>query len=110
MSVQIETIADYLRAMETTFSAEKAGSVHAVLQYEFTGREVGVCHAIIEGGTILAQMGAHPAPTATVRVDFDLWLRVLTHEVDGLIAWQDGLYQVIGDPYPLMESDSWFSR
>lgn len=105
-----ETIADYLRGMETTFSAEKAGAACAVLQYEFTGRVEGICHAIIEGGAIRTALGAHPSPTAAVRVDFDLWLRILSHDVDGLIAWQEGQYQISGDPFTLMDADTWFMR
>jgi hypothetical protein len=39
-----------------------------------------------------------------------LWLRVITHDVDGLIAYQDGLYVVEGDFLALMDSDLWFER
>jgi hypothetical protein len=43
-----------------------------------------------------------------VHADFDLWLRVISHDIDGLMAFQEGLFTVDGDVITLMESDLWF--
>jgi hypothetical protein len=104
------TIEDYLRAMETAFDGPRAGSRNAVLQYVFSGRQVGICHAVIEDGALRTGLGAHPAPTATVYVDFDLWMRILSYQDDALLALQDGRYRVEGNVEALMESDTWFRR
>jgi len=101
---------DYLRAMEQTFAPEEARGARAILQYRFTGREPGECYAIVEDGTLRVARGSHPTPTVTVTSDFDLWMRITTHEVDGLMAFQDGLYAVTGDGETLMISDTWFRR
>ncbi|WIG61658.1 MAG: hypothetical protein OJF49_004406 [Ktedonobacterales bacterium] len=104
------TIESYLRSMEATFVPEKCQRTHAVLQYVFTGSQCGVCHAIIGDGTITTAIGAHPAPSAIVTSDFDLWMRLLAYEQDPLLAYQGGWYQVEGDVTLLMESDAWFAR
>ena len=104
------TIDEYLAAMQATFLAERARGAHAVLQYTFTGSQTGGCYAIIEDGTLQVSRGTHPAPTATVTVDFDLWMRILAYEVDGLLAAEDGLYTASGDLEMLMISDTWFRR
>ena len=109
-TVAIHSIDDYLRAMRTSFVPSAAGDRSIVLQYDFTGREQGACHAVIAAGTITVARGPHPAPTAIVHTDFDLWLRIISHDVDGLIAYQDGLYTVEGDFLALMDSDVWFTR
>lgn len=109
-TVAIRSIDDYLRAMRTSFVPAAASDRSMVLQYDFTGREQGVCHAVIAAGTITVARGAHPAPTAVVHTDFDLWLQIISHDVDGLIAYQDGLYTVEGDFLALMDSDVWFAR
>ncbi len=106
----IRTIDDYLHAMEMSFEPAAAGDRSLVLQYEFTGREQGVCHAAIAAGSIHVARGPHPAPSVVVKADFDLWLRVISHDIDGLMAYQDGLYSVEGDYLSLMDSDLWFTR
>lgn len=106
----ITTIDDYIKAMQASFVPEKARGAHAVLQYQFTGCQTGACYAIVEDGTLRVARGTHPAPTATVTVDFDLWMRILAYEVDGLLAVQDGQYQAEGDLETLIESDTWFRR
>jgi putative sterol carrier protein len=109
-AVAIRSIDDYLRALTTSFNPAAAGDRSLVLQYEFTGREQGVYYAAIAAGQIQVGRGPHPSPTVVVKTDFDLWLRVITHDVDGLIAYQDGLYVVEGDFLALMDSDLWFER
>ena len=109
-AVAIQTIDDYLLAMKTSFEPTAAGDRSLVLQYEFSGREQGVCHAVIAAGAIQTARGPHPTPSVVVRADFDLWIRIIAHDIDGLIAYQDGLYAVEGDYLALMDSDLWFTR
>jgi hypothetical protein len=104
------TLEEYLRALETTFSPERARGKRVVLQYVFTGRQEGACFASIEDGTIAVSQGRHPTPTATVTSDFDLWRRVMSYHEDPLLAYQAGQFHVTGDVEALMEADAWFVR
>ena len=65
-AVAIRTIDDYLLAMKTSFEPSASGNRSLVLQYEFTGREQGICHAAIAAGEIQVARGPHPAPLALV--------------------------------------------
>lgn len=109
-AVPIRTIEDYLRAMETSFAPERARGQQAILQYTFSGREAGTCHAVITDGTIRVAVGPHPAPTVEVHADFDLWMEILAYRVDGLMAYQKGRYTIVGDPALLIDSNAWFVR
>lgn len=109
-AVAIRTIDEYLDAIKSSFAPAAAGDRSVVLQYEFTGREQGICHAVIAAGAIRVAREPHPSPTAIVKSDFDLWLRVISHDVDGLIAYQERQYTVEGDFLALMDSDLWFTR
>lgn len=100
----------YMQAMRTSFCRECAQGKHAVIQYEFSGRACGSCHAIIADGTIVVADGTHAHPSAVVRADFDLWMRVLRYEIEPLLALEDGLYAASGDLDILIESDTWFRR
>jgi putative sterol carrier protein len=106
----IETIQHYMHAMGASFSPARASGQSVVLQYEFTGRQCGICHAVISDGTITVAKGPHPTPSAAVTVDFDLWLAILAYQTDGLIAFQEGRYDVRGDPMTLLDSNAWFER
>ncbi len=101
---------EYVAGLERTFSPEKTEGAHAVLQYVFSGRVPGACYAEIADGTLRTGEGYHPAPTVTVRADFDLWQRIITYRMDGLLAYQNGEYAVEGDVETLMLSDTWFVR
>lgn len=106
----IRSIDEYLHALESGFLPAAAGGRSLVLQYEFTGSQQGVCHAVIAAGAIQVAHGPHPAPSVVVHSDFDLWMRIIRHDIDGLMAYQDGLYSVEGDSLALMDSDLWFER
>lgn len=100
----------YIAALRATFDPAAAAGRTFTIQYVFTGRESGVCHACISNGALTAAIGPAPAPDVTVTVDFDLWRRILAHQVDALLAWQEGLFTVTGDMETLIETDLWFRR
>lgn len=106
----IMTIDEYLAAMRASFLPDRAAGRRAVLQYEFTGREAGVCHAVIAEGAIHTERGPHPHPDATVTSDFDSWMRIVSYKIDPLLAAEDGLYTASGDVILLMDSDTWFAH
>lgn len=100
----------YVAAMRATFDPAAASGRSLTIQYTFTGRVSGVCHARIVNGALAADLGPAPAPDVAITADFDLWRRILAHQVDGLIAWQEDQYIVTGDFEALMDSDLWFRR
>ena len=104
------TIDDYIGMLRRSFQPDRARDAHAVIQYEFSGSLQGVCHAVVDAGTLRVAGGPHPSPTVTAYADFDLWMRIVTYEEDALLLYQDGVYKVDGDVETLMISDSWFKR
>jgi putative sterol carrier protein len=106
----IATLEDYQRAMQAAFVPERARGKRAILQYVFSGSVSGACYAVVEDGTLQVAGGTHPSPTATVETDFDLWLEVVAYHIDGLMAYQEGRFRVIGNIETLMEADTWFAR
>ncbi|HEY7849883.1 MAG TPA: SCP2 sterol-binding domain-containing protein [Ktedonobacterales bacterium] len=106
----IHDLQGYMDALRASFDAERAGGRSATLQYLFSGSVTGACHAVIADGALSVAEGRHPAPTATVIADFDLWLRITTYQLDALMAYQEGLFAVEGDVETLIETDDWFTR
>lgn len=100
----------YMDALRASFDAGRAAGRCVVLQYCFTGAVTGACYAVIADGALTVSEGQHPAPTATVQADFELWLRVVAYHLDPLMAYQDGLFSVEGDVEALIETDALFTR
>lgn len=106
----ITDLRGYMDALRASFDAERAAGRRAILQYCFTGAVAGDCYADIADGALTVCEGRHPTPTATVRADFDLWLRVIAYHLDPLMAYQEGLFTVEGDVDTLIETDTLFAR
>lgn len=106
----INTIDDYLRALQHLCAPERARGKHFILQFEFSGSQSGPAYAVVEDATLQVAHGVHPDPTVIVRVDFDLWMRVVRYEEDPLLTYQEGRYSIVGDVDALLESDTWFPR
>ncbi len=106
----IHSLEGYMDALRASFVAERSAGRQVTLQYIFSGAVTGDCYAVIADGAIQVAEGRHPAPTATVLADFDLWLRVVAYHLDPLIAYQDGLFRVEGDIEALIGADAWFQR
>jgi hypothetical protein len=109
-TLPLNSIDAYLDALRATFSAERAGDHAIAVQLQFSGRVAGACYFSVEGGRLTAAHGVHPAPTATVQADWDLWMRLALYQEDALLAYQEGAYTVTGDVEALLESDAWFRR
>jgi hypothetical protein len=109
-AMSLHTLDDYMAAMRETFSPERATGRSAVLQYEFTGRVTGVCHAAIGDGVLTVAAGPHPTPSVVVRCDFDLWLAILAYKEDGLLLYEESRYAADGDLELLIDSNAWFVR
>lgn len=106
----ISDLQGYMDALKSSFDAECACSRPITVQYRFTGAVNGACHAVVANGALVVAEGIHPAPTVSVTSDFDLWTRIVTYEIEPLMAWQDGLYQIEGDIEALIELDACFRR
>lgn len=108
--LKVHDIPEFLQAARESFLPERAQGRSLALQYIFTGSAPGECYLLIEDGALTTGEGRHPAPGVTVRVDFVTWQRIVTYELDPLLAGQQGLFSVEGDVLALMESDQWFKR
>ncbi len=106
----ISDLQGYMDALKSSFDAERACSRPVTVQYFFTGAINGACHVVMANGALTVAEGIHPAPTVSVTSDFDLWTRIVTYEIEPLMAWQEGLYQVDGDIEALIEIDACFRR
>lgn len=90
-------VRDLLARLAGAFSADRAGDLHATIQFEVSDEEPGLYFLSISAGRCSAHEGRAPAADLTVRTPADVWIRVCTGELDGAAAFLSGQFQVAGD-------------
>lgn len=110
MADQPTSIADSFPALQAAFLPDRASGVDKTIQFDFTGREAGVWHMRVHDGAM--DYGQSPAenPNATISVDSDDWLSILSGALNPVTAFMGGKVKVQGDMGLAMQFQNWFAR
>ena len=108
----MESIAGSFAALKANFLPDKAANVDKTLQFDFSGREAGTWNMVVRNGTLDYSEGAAAAPSATISVDSDDWLKVLRQELNPVTAFMGGKLKVspASAAMDLMQFQNWFAR
>ena len=91
------TIPDLMSKMPGAFLPEKAVGLDAVIQFKFTGEEVGNWYATIKDGKCVVAQGDAPSPKMTLTADSADYVKIFTGELDGMQAFMQGKIKLGGD-------------
>jgi putative sterol carrier protein len=105
----LNSIPESFAGLQSTFKPEKAVGVDKTIQFNFTGREAGTWTLIVSGGAVQYHEGGADAPSTTVTVDSDDWLRLLRRELDATMAFMSGKLKIAGDMSVMLAFQGWFS-
>jgi putative sterol carrier protein len=105
----LTSIPESFTGLQSTFRPDKAATVDKTIQFNFTGREAGTWTMIVRGGAMQYHEGAADAPSATVTVDSDDWLKILRRELDATMAFMSGKLKIAGDMSVMLSFQGWFS-
>lgn len=94
MTLTIETL---MSKMPGAFIPEKAVGLDAVIQFRFTGEEVGEWYAVIKNGKVTVEKGSHASPKMTLTADSSDYVKIFTGEIDGMQAFMQGKLKLAGD-------------
>jgi putative sterol carrier protein len=100
MSVdQVTTVQEYFDTLQNRFSPEGAKTVQAVFQFELAGEGAGcgTWHVVVDHGTMKVNQGAHTAPTATIKMTGDDWVKMVNGQLNGAMAFMKGQMKVTGN-------------
>jgi len=100
----------FLAIMKAGFNPESAGDTRGTIQFQFSGQVEEVCHFAIDQGEFACSMGLAKEPDLVVRVDFDLWMDILTGKADGAAMFMEEKYTTSGDISLLMKLNELFGR
>ncbi|HEY7343524.1 MAG TPA: SCP2 sterol-binding domain-containing protein [Ktedonobacterales bacterium] len=110
MADQPTSIADSFPALQAAFQPDRAAGLDKTLQFDFSGREPGTWNMHIHDGTMDYAQGAAQSPNATIAVDSDDWLNILSGALDAVSAFMGGKIKIQGDMGLMMQFQNWFAR
>ncbi len=96
MAFRVETVQEYFDRLGERFVAAGAKGVNAVYQFELAGDGGGTWHAVVADGTMELNTGAHDAPTTTIRMKADDYVKMTNGDLNGQMAYMTGKMKIAG--------------
>ncbi|MGC8907443.1 MAG: SDR family NAD(P)-dependent oxidoreductase [Desulfomonilaceae bacterium] len=91
------TVQQVFEKMPQLFQKDKAAGVNVVFQYDITGPGGGKWFAQIADGECLVQPGSHEAPTTTIVMADEDFLKLVAGSLNAMQAYTSGKLKIQGD-------------
>jgi len=95
--VDVTSVKNYFETLPQRFQAEAAKSIQAVFQFELAGDGGGTYHVTVDHGKMAVVEGAHAAPTATIKMNGDDYVKMVNGQLNGAMAFMKGQMKVTGN-------------
>jgi len=92
------------------FDSETAGNLVATIQFHATGKEPGNYYLHIENGKCTFHEGVANSPTATIHTPSEVWIAIISGEMNAALAYLQGKFSVEGDKGLLLKMQELFKR
>jgi putative sterol carrier protein len=97
MSLQVGSVREYFDTLSQRFVSEAAKAIQAVFQFELAGDGGGTYHVNVDHGTMKVVEGAHPAPTAVIKMAGEDYVKMVNGKLNGAMAFMKGQMKVTGN-------------
>ncbi len=91
------TVKQVFEKMPELFQKEKAAGVNVIFQYDITGPGGGKWFAQISNGECLVEQGSHEAPTTTIVMTDEDFLKLVAGSLNAMQAYTSGKLRIQGD-------------
>lgn len=95
--LQINSVKEYFETLDQRFQSEAAKSIEAVFQFELSGDGGGTYHVTVDHGKMSVNPGAHPTPTATIKMAGEDYVKMVNGKLNGAMAFMKGQMKVTGN-------------
>lgn len=102
------TIKEVFEAMPAAFKPDAAPGVNAIVQFTMTGDQTADYYVTIADGTCKVDEGKHESPTATLTMNSNDYLDMLSGKLNSQMAFMQGKLKISGDMGILMRFQSFF--
>ena len=97
MVSQVSSVKEYFDTLPQRFVASAAKGINAIFQFELAGDGGGTYHVTVNDGTMAVAEGPAPAPSATLRITADNYVKMVNGQLNGAMAFMKGLLKVTGN-------------
>ncbi len=97
MAEKFTNVADIFEKMPTQFNADAVGDMDATMQFDCTGDDGGIWHAVIKDQTLTVNEGTIDNPTMTLTVASDDMIKMVNGEANAMSLFMMGKLKVAGD-------------
>jgi putative sterol carrier protein len=97
MAPVVNSVKEYFDTLGERFVPRAAAHVQAIFQFELAGDGGGTYHVIVDDGTMEVFKGAHHAPTATIKMNGDDYVKMVNGKLNGKMAFMKGQMKVTGN-------------
>ena len=105
-----DSIEAFMKIIELGFNPENAGDTRAIICFRFSGEVEGACHFRIEDKSIASRSGTAEKPDLTIDAPFQVWMDIMTGEVDGQQMFMEQKYRAEGDLSLLIRMKELFGK
>jgi putative sterol carrier protein len=100
--------ADIFAKIPENFNAEKAAGVNMTLVFSLSGENGGDWTINIADGKVDVNKGKAESPSATINMDGDDYVKMMSGELNPMMAFMSGKVKVDGDLNSVMKMQSIF--
>ncbi len=106
--IKFDSLSDAFSAMPYGLNKELAKDIDVVVQFILSGDESQESHLIIKNQKCEYIKGLHLNPTVIITADSKLWLDIINGDVDGMNAYINKKYEMIGNASVMLHFDKLF--
>lgn len=93
----VTSVQNYFDTLPQRFVPSAAKGVNAVFQFELSGDGGGTFHVKVEDGTMAIVQGSAPAPTTTIKMKGDDYVKMVNGQISGTMAFMKGQMKISGN-------------
>jgi putative sterol carrier protein len=93
----VTSVKNYFETLPERFIASASKGMNAVFQFELSGDGGGTYHVLVTDGAMSIVEGAHAAPSATIKMAADNYVKMVNGQLNGTMAYMKGQMKVTGN-------------
>ena len=93
----VSSVKEYFETLPARFVATAAKDMQAVFQFDLSGEGGGTYHVKVDHGTLAVHEGAADAPSATLKMNAEDFVKMSNGELNGAMAFMKGQLKVSGN-------------
>jgi putative sterol carrier protein len=95
--MRVSTVQEYFETLQARFVASAAKGLNAIFQFELAGDGGGTYHVTVNDGAMAVAAGPAPAPSATLKMSAENYVKMANGELNGAMAFMKGQLKVTGN-------------